>query len=111
MYLYVKAILLGVLALLFVGNLSAEAEKLDKENCTWNDIPLHGKVEIKASGGDIKIQVKTNFPDLKVDVVSIWPDKCGEWQFVENWGDFSITFVDHWPDITIKFVENFPGIK
>ena len=57
-----------------------------------------------------KVKVVKNFPDLKVKKVSNFPNKIGEWQFVENFPDFTIQFVDNFPDIKIQYVDNFPGV-
>lgn len=37
--------------------------------------------------------------------------KVGEWQFVDNFPDFTIEYVDNFPDFTIQFVDHFPGIN
>ena len=76
----------------------------------FKGIRLAGKVKVVKNFANIKVQVVKNFPDLKVKKVSNFPDKVGEWQFVENFPDFTIQFVDHFPDIKIQFVDNFPGV-
>lgn len=77
--------------------------------CSVNGIPLYGKVKVVRSGADLKVKVVESFPDLKVKQVAHFPDKCGKWQFVESFPDFTVQFVDSFPDMTIKFVESFPG--
>ena len=57
-----------------------------------------------------KVKVVKNFPDLKVKRVNNFPNKIGEWQFVDNFPDFTIQYVDNFPDIKIQFVDNFPGV-
>lgn len=91
---------------------SAEASegKFDKATCSFNGIPLKGKVKIVENWPDIKVKIVDNWPDLKVKKVDNWPDECGKWKFVENWPDFKIKFVENWPDVKIKFVENWPGV-
>jgi hypothetical protein len=80
------------------------------EDCTWNGIPLYGKVQVVESFADIDVEVVTSFPDLNVKVVESFADDCGEWEFVDSFPDFTIRFVDSFPDIRIKFVESFPGV-
>ena len=89
----------------------AKKQGLSKEKCTYNGIPLKGKVKIVSSFPDIKVQAVTAFPDIEVKVVTAFPDRCGEWQFVESFPDFTIQFVESFPDLKIKFVGSFPGIK
>ena len=76
----------------------------------FKGIRLAGKVKVVKNFANIKVQVVKNFPDIKVKKVSNFPNKIGEWQFVENFPDFTIQFVDNFPDIKIQFVENFPGV-
>jgi hypothetical protein len=93
---------------------SYSAGLIDKEECTCNGILLKGRVKIVNSFPDLKVlEVKKSpFPDLDVKVMtSFIPYECGEWQFVENFPDFTIQYVDSWPDIRIRFVESFPGMK
>lgn len=86
-----------------------DKNKIDFENCTFNDFPLYGKVKFVESFPDIKVQIVDSFPDLKVKLVNSFPDDCGEWQIVESFPDVKIKIVDSFPDIKIKFVESFPG--
>lgn len=79
------------------------------EDCTFEGITLHGDVEVVESFADIRVQVVTSFPDLKVKRVDSFADECGEWEFVDSFGDFTIEFVDSFPDIKIEYVESFPG--
>lgn len=83
----------------------------DKGSCSFDGIPLYGKVKIVESMGDIKVKVVTSFPDLKVKMVNSFPDDCGEWQSVESFPDFTVQFVESFPDIKIKYVNSFPGVK
>ena len=76
----------------------------------FKGIRLAGKVKVVKNFANIKVQVVKNFPDLKVKKVSNFPNKIGEWQFVENFPDFTIQYVDNFPDIKIQFVDNFPGV-
>ena len=96
-----------------INNTSSNEYKreIDKSNCTFHGIPLKGKVKVVTSFPDIKVKLVGNFEDISVKVVATFPDHCGEWQFVENFPDFTIQYVTDFPDIKIKFVENFPGVK
>ena len=76
----------------------------------FKGIRLAGKVKVVKNFANIKVQVVKNFPDLKVKKVSNFPNKIGEWQFVENFPDFTIQFVVNFPDIKIQYVDNFPGV-
>ena len=58
---------------------------------------------------DFKVKRVSSFPDLKVKRVKNFPDSCGEWQFVDNFPDFTVQFVDDFPDFTIQYVNSFPG--
>jgi hypothetical protein len=89
--------------------IAQDNNKIDFENCTFNDFPLYGKVKIVESFPDIKVQIVDSFPDLKVKLVNSFPEDCGEWQIVESFPDVKIKIVDSFPDIKIKFVESFPG--
>ena len=79
-------------------------------SCTWNGIPLYGKVKVVNSFPDILVEVVNSFPDLKVKKVNSFADSCGEWTFVESFPDFTVKFVNSFPDIKIKYVNSFPGI-
>lgn len=79
-------------------------------DCTFNGIPLRGKVKVVDAFPDIKVKVVNAFPDVKVKVVDAFPDRCGEWKFVEAFPDFTIKYVDAFPDIKVRHVEAFPGV-
>ena len=89
--------------------LAPDSEEVRKD-CSFNEIPLHGKVKFVESFPDLKVKFVTSFPDLKVKFVSSFPDGCGEWQVVESFPDFTIQVVESFPDIEIKVVESFPGL-
>ena len=84
------------------GNVSAD--------CTYNGIPLYGKVKIVENFEDIKVKVVNNFEDLKVKPVQHFPNSCGQWQFVDNFEDFKVKFVENFEDIDIKYVDFFEGM-
>lgn len=78
--------------------------------CSFNGIPLKGKVQVVSSFADVKVQVVDSFPDINVQKVSSFPDDCGEWQFVDSFPDFTIQLVDSFPDVKVKYVSSFPGV-
>jgi hypothetical protein len=80
------------------------------QDCSFNGLPLHGKVQFVESFPDIKIQYVESFPDLKVKFVESFPDECGEWQIVESFPDIKVQVVTSFPDIKVKVVESFPGL-
>ncbi len=80
------------------------------DDCTFNGIALHGKVQFVESNADIKVKIVDSFPDLNVKVVNSFPDECGEWQIVDSFPDFKVQIVESFPDIKVKFVESFPGL-
>ena len=84
--------------------------KINEDNCTYEQKPLYGKVEIVESFPDLKIKAVESFPDLKVKIVESFPDDCGEWEMVESFPDIKVQFVESFPDLEIKFVDSFPGI-
>lgn len=88
----------------------SDTGNLDAQTCSYNGIPLLGKVKIVESSGDIAIKIVESFPDLNVTSVESFADECGKWQFVESFSDFTIEFVESSADLEIKFVDSFPGI-
>jgi hypothetical protein len=88
----------------------ADKTEVLEEDCSWNGIPLYGKVKFVESFPDIKIQYVESFPDLKVKFVDSFADNCGEWQVVESFPDIKIQVVESFPDIKVKVVESFPGM-
>lgn len=94
-----------VLTTLFSGSVCAG----DISSCTFDGIPLYGKVKVVNYFPDIKVKVVSSFEDLDVQTVNAFADDCGKWQFVDSFEDFKVQFVDSFPDITVKFVQSFPG--
>jgi hypothetical protein len=78
-------------------------------DCTFKGIPLHGRVQVVHSFGDIKVQVVRSFPDLRVEKVASFPSRCGQWEFVTSFPDFTIEEVSSFPDLKIEYVDSFPG--
>ena len=79
------------------------------KGCTLNGKQLFGKVQVVKSFPDFRVQVVESFADLNVQRVKSFPDKCGQWQWVNSFPDFTIEYVEGFPDFTITYVENFPG--
>ncbi len=88
----------------------SEINNEDLDECSFNGIPLYGKVQFVTSFPDIKIQFVESFPDIKVQFVDAFPDDCGQWQIVESFPDFTVQVVESFPDIKVKTVNSFPGI-
>ncbi|MBF0106106.1 MAG: hypothetical protein HQM16_12360 [Deltaproteobacteria bacterium] len=103
-------ILICFLCLSPLGSRGVHAEGLDTDLCTYDGIPLYGAVEVDEYFGDFTVEIVDSFPDLYIEVVDMFADECGEWEFVESFGDFSVTFVEYFGDITIEYVDSFPGI-
>jgi len=85
-------------------------DDINEEDCTFNGLKLHGKIQFVTSNADIKVKIVESFPDLKVKIVESFPDDCGEWQIVDSFPDLKIQIVESFPDLKIKFVDSFPGI-
>lgn len=100
-----KKLFLKISTLLLVSSFalgSSAYAKSKVENCTFNGIPLYGKVKIVDHFEDIKVKVVDNFEDIKVKRVDHFPNSCGKWQFVDHFEDFKVKFVDHFEDVKIK---------
>lgn len=93
----------------FAGSGQAVAEGVEID-CSYNGVPLFGKVEVVESFPDFKVKAVTSFPDLRVQKVDSFPDACGKWQIVESFPDFTIQYVESFPDFTIEYVDSFPGM-
>lgn len=72
--------------------------------------PLFGRVKVVTAHADYKVRVVTSFQDLNVKKVTSTPTNAGEWQFVDDFADFTIQFVDAFEDFTICYVTSFPGL-
>lgn len=86
-------------------------DKITDGDCSWNEIPLFGKVKIVDAFPDIKVQIVDAFPDIKVKWVDAFPNECGKWQKVDAFPDFKIQIVDVFPDLKIQEVDAFPGMN
>jgi hypothetical protein len=80
----------------------------DPNTCTFDGIPMWGRVQVVDFLADVTIQEVTLFPDLYVQVVDFLPNSCGKWQEVSFLPDFTVQFVDFFPDLYIQY-SNFPG--
>ncbi len=79
-------------------------------SCSYNGIPLYGKVKFVDSFADIKVQYVSSFADLKVKFVDAFPTSCGKWQKVDSFPDFTVQIVSSFPDIKVQEVSAFPGL-
>ena len=61
--------LLAVSTASFGGNLSS---------CSFNGIPLYGKVKVVDAFADIKVEIVNAFSDLDVQTVDAFADSCGK---------------------------------
>lgn len=111
MKILLKYILFTILLIILLNqDFNAQDKgKIDFDSCTFNDIPLYGKVKFVDSFPDLTIQIVDSFPDLKVKIVNSFADECGEWQIVESFPDVKIKIVDSFADLKIEIVESFPG--
>ena len=100
---------IGLLILSGVA-IAQDKDSINKDECTFNGIKLHGKIQFVESFPDLTVQVVESFPDLKVKIVDSFPNDCGEWQIVDSFPDVKVKIVEAFADIKIKFVESFPGI-
>ena len=80
------------------------------KDCTYRGKKLYGKVKVVNSFEDFKVKKVTSFEDIKIKKVNSFADKCGRWQFVDNFEDFKIKFVDSFEDFSIKYVDSFEGL-
>ena len=99
-------------AALFVALFSATMRySSPKAACTYNGIPLKGKVKIVDSGEDFKIRYVSYDADIRVKLVDWMADDCGEWQIVESGEDFKVKVVDWNEDLKVEKVQFTPGMK
>lgn len=85
----------------------------DPETCSCKGKKLHGRVKVVDSPAeaDFNVQVVDDWMvDLKVEKVDAFADECGEWQFVDEFPDFTIMYVDGCADFTIRFVDIWCGV-
>ena len=76
-------------------------------DCTFNGIPLFGRVQYVTNFADITVR-ETPFPDLRVREGS-FADSCGEWEIVDSFPDFTVEVVTSFEDFGIEY-SAFPGI-
>jgi hypothetical protein len=94
--------------LLFFSSL-CNAENISPA-CTYQGIPLHGRVKVVDFAPDFTVKIVNFRPDLRVKKTSFGPTVCGEWQFVEFAPDFTVKFSDFAWDFTIQYVDYQPGL-
>jgi hypothetical protein len=78
-----------------------------KCDCTFDGIPLFGRVRYVTDFPDITVR-ETPFPDLRVRE-GPFADSCGEWEIVENFEDIRVEVVTSLEDFGIEY-SDFPGI-
>ena len=105
-----RRVVLVVLAIALFCSAGALAEESIDADCRFEGIRLNGKVKVVTSFPDLEVEIVTSFPDLKVKAVESFADRCGEWEFVDSFPDFTIKYVESFPDLTIEMVESFPGL-
>ena len=94
-----------VLAMLLIATVAAA-----DDDCSWNGIPLHGRVMFVDTFADMTIEIVDSFPDLRVQLVDAFPNRCGAWQQVFSNPDFTVEIVDSFGDLRIQYVDSFPGL-
>ncbi len=87
------------------------AENPIDDDCTFNGIPLYGKVKIVDIGETFKVRIVDIGEDIKICESNFNETTCGNWQFVTIGEDFSIRFVTIGEDFTIRFVNLGNGVK
>lgn len=98
------------LFLLFVVSANVSYSGEISSSCTYNGIPLYGRVQIVNSFEDFRVKRVDSFEDIRVKDVSSFATSCGRWQFVNAFPDFKIKYVDSFEDFRVKFVNAFEGI-
>ena len=104
-----KALLSALIVILAVNNNPVHALAVDS-NCSKNGVALYGRVKIVDSFATFKVKKVKVFADLKVKFVDSFANKCGRWQIVDTFEDFSVEFVDAFEDFSILESE-FPGVR
>jgi len=82
-----------------------------KAACTYQGIPLKGKVQLVDSGEDFSIEYVSYDADLKVKFVDWGAKNCGEWEIVDYGADFKVKVVDKNADLRIERVQFSPGMR
>jgi hypothetical protein len=83
---------------------------LNSFNCTFNQKPLYGKVQIVDYGQDFSVQIVDYGQDLKVQEVAYGASSCGKWQIVDYGADFKIRLVSYGADFKIRLVDYGAGL-
>ncbi|WMD21577.1 hypothetical protein RAS12_04160 [Achromobacter seleniivolatilans] len=100
-----------ILAALIAAPVISYADGLDKSHCTYNGIPLRGKVQFVTAFADIKVQEVNAFADLNVQKVNAFADSCGKWEIVTAFPDFTVQLVSAFGDLKVSWVSAFPGVR
>lgn len=99
-----------LLAVFLCAALWVHAEDIASD-CTFQGIPLYGRVKIVNTNPDFTVKLVNFDPNLRVKRMSTAPTACGEWQFVDTNPDFTIKFVSFMADFTIQYVNFLPGLQ
>ncbi len=104
--------LIALVAVLFVSTVlpASDSTQTPIVDCKCKGIPLYGRVRVVEMAADLDVLVVDMAPaDLYVLQVDAAPTKCGEWEFVDLYGeeDFTVRFVDLYgeQDFTVQFVD------
>lgn len=79
--------------------------------CSFNGVPMFGRVKVVSVGGTFKIRFVRGNADLKVKAVGRASKKCGEWQFVSSSPAFTVSPVQSGEDFTVSLGATHPGVN
>jgi hypothetical protein len=80
--------------------------------CSFNGVPMFGRVRYVPSGAQFKIRVVTSGAAIRVsDPSPRAPKKCGEWQFVQVKAKFTVQIVKSGGDFTVSLGTARPGLN
>jgi hypothetical protein len=79
--------------------------------CSFNGVPLFGRVKYVAFGAQFKIRLASANAALKVKAVTHPAKTCGEWQFVQANPTFTVQIVKSGEDFTVSLGAARPGLK
>ncbi len=108
-----KPIICSLLSPLLGLTVASVKDKQLGQECSFEDIPLHGEVTFVEYRGqaDLSARFVNAYPDVKVQFVHAFPDDRGQWQVVEFGEDFSVYIDKYHGDLKIQLVNNYPGMR
>jgi len=77
--------------------------------CSFNGVPMFGRVKFVSVGAQFKIRLIGNKAALKVKGVTRSAKSCGEWQFVSAAPAFTVEIVRTGEDFTVSLGGSRPG--